>query len=94
MSLKDQRSVLGSQWLVLLVVLAGASVAFGEHAHVGPQSVVDPDPTSAGFENPNAVRCGVEAVPFILLVNPQGEVVDIHLMGDRLSAALAAQVKS
>jgi hypothetical protein len=56
--------------------------------------VINPDPTAAGFENPNAVRCGVEAVPFIVLVNPQGIVVDVHLMGDRLAAALATHVGS
>ena len=55
--------------------------------------LVNPDPTTAGFENPNALRCGVEAVPFILLVDPQGRVVDVHLMGERLPAALAEHVK-
>ena len=51
--------------------------------------LVNPDPLAGGFENPNAVRCGVEAVPFILLVNPEGIVVDLHLMGQRLPTALA-----
>jgi hypothetical protein len=50
--------------------------------------VINPDPTTAGFENPNALRCGVEAVPFILLCDPTGQVVDLHLMGDRLPAVL------
>lgn len=50
--------------------------------------VVNPDPLAAGFENANAVRCGVEAVPFIMLVDPQGNVVDIHLLGSRLAEAL------
>jgi hypothetical protein len=54
--------------------------------------VVDTDPAAAGFENANAIRCGVEAVPFVLLVNPRGEVVDIHVVGDRLAAALAQHV--
>jgi hypothetical protein len=61
--------------------------------HRAPWPVlIDPDPTSLGINNPNAVRCGVEAVPFILLVNPQGVVADVHLMGERLSTALAEHV--
>ncbi len=54
--------------------------------------VVNPDPMTPGLENANAVRCGVEAVPFILLVNPEGHVVDVHLMGERLRTALAEHV--
>ncbi len=55
--------------------------------------VVDPDPNAAGFENANAVRCGVEAVPFILLVDPTGKVADIHLMGERLATVLQQKIK-
>ena len=55
--------------------------------------VVESDFTSSGFENRNAVRCGVEAVPFILLVDPDGKVLDIHLLGDRLQQALEKTMK-
>jgi peroxiredoxin len=54
--------------------------------------LVNSDATALGFENPNAVACGVEAVPFVLLIDPNGKVADIHLMGDRLSTALAAKL--
>jgi len=57
---------------------------------IGWKVLVQADPSAAGFENPNAVRCGVETVPFVLLVNPAGNVVDMHLNGDRLKAALDA----
>ncbi len=50
--------------------------------------VVNPDPTAAGFENVNAVRCGVEAVPFALLVNREGVVTDLHVLGNRLQQVL------
>lgn len=55
--------------------------------------VVSPDPATPGFENENAVRCGVEAVPFVLLVDPDGKVTDIHLLGDRLPAALQKRIE-
>jgi hypothetical protein len=57
---------------------------------IGWKVLVQADGSAAGFENPNAVRCGVETVPFIMLVNPAGNVADIHLMGDRLKSALDA----
>lgn len=60
---------------------------------VGFKVLVQPDPNAAGFENPNAVRCGVEAVPFILLATPEGTVADIHLMGPRLEQVLSEKVK-
>ena len=50
--------------------------------------VVNPDPMAAGFENVNAKRCGVEAVPLALLVNRDGVVTDLHLLGGRLPTVL------
>ena len=61
---------------------------FLKESPIGWKVLVQPDPAAAGFENPNAVRCGVETVPFVMLVNPEGKVADIHLIGDRLKAAL------
>lgn len=55
--------------------------------------LVNADPNAAGFENENAIRCGVEAVPFVLLVDPTGQVVDIHLTQDRLTTTLQQHVK-
>ena len=54
--------------------------------------VFNSDADVPGFSSGNAVRCGVEAVPFSLLVDPQGVVVDIHLMGDRLPDAIGQWV--
>lgn len=59
---------------------------------IGWKILVQADPNAAGFENPNALRCGVEAVPFVLLVDTEGKVSEIHLMGDRLKKALAAKM--
>ena len=56
--------------------------------------VVDPDPMAAGFENPNAVRCGVEAVPLAVLVDADGVVTDLHVLGGRLNKVLAERLSS
>lgn len=50
--------------------------------------VVNPDTTMPGIQNPNAVRCGIETVPFSILVDAEGMVVEIHARGDRLDKAL------
>jgi thioredoxin-like negative regulator of GroEL len=50
--------------------------------------VVNPDPLAAGFENPNAIRCGVEAVPLAILVDKQAVVTDLHVLGNRLAVVL------
>ena len=50
--------------------------------------VVNADPLSAGFENPNAVECGVEAVPLAILVDAEGVVTDLHVLGSRLPVVL------
>lgn len=44
------------------------------------------DETSAGlYGNANAIRYGVEAVPFVMLVGRDGKVADIHVRGSDLS---------
>ncbi|MCP4194639.1 MAG: TlpA family protein disulfide reductase [Planctomycetaceae bacterium] len=50
--------------------------------------VVNPDVGAAGYQNPNALRAGVESVPYTLLMDPQGVVLDIHSKGDRLRSIL------
>lgn len=60
---------------------------------MGWKVLVQPDPNAAGFENPNSIRCGVESVPFVLLAGPDGKVVDINLLGDRLKQVLDEKVK-
>lgn len=47
------------------------------------------DPNKRGTESePNAVRCGVEGIPFMLLVGRDGEVLDLHVRGERLGTQL------
>ncbi|MCA9167122.1 MAG: TlpA family protein disulfide reductase [Planctomycetales bacterium] len=51
--------------------------------------LVNPDPQAAGFENPNAIKCGIEMIPFVMLVDADGKVIDIHLAQQRLVDALS-----
>ena len=50
--------------------------------------IVDSDSSRPAFQNPNAVRCGVESAPFSILVDPRGVVIEIHARGERLQSAL------
>ena len=44
------------------------------------------DEIAPGLEaNPNAIRYGVQAVPFVMLVGRDGKVADIHVRGTKLS---------
>ncbi len=44
------------------------------------------DEISPGLDaNPNAIRYGIQAVPFVMLVGRDGKVVDIHVRGPQLS---------
>lgn len=56
------------------------------------KTVVSGDPSATGFGNPNAVRCGVEAIPFLVLVGKDGKVVGIHVRGERLAAEIKKQL--
>ena len=47
------------------------------------------DPNAKGFDNPLAVRCGIEAIPFMLLLNKEGIVVATHTRGEELGQRLA-----
>ncbi|MBW3597987.1 MAG: redoxin family protein [Planctomycetes bacterium] len=42
------------------------------------------DPEQRGFENPLAQKFGVDAIPFMLLVDQEGKVAAIHTRGPRL----------
>ncbi|MDG2380594.1 MAG: TlpA disulfide reductase family protein [Pirellulaceae bacterium] len=56
--------------------------------------IVNPDASAAGYQNPNALRAGVESVPYTLLIGPQGVVLDIHSKGDRLQSLLKERLGS
>lgn len=51
-------------------------------------TVVSNDPSATGFDNVNAVHCGVDGIPFLVLVDPEGKVVEINPRGERLGEVL------
>lgn len=51
-------------------------------------TVISNDPNAVGFENVNAVHCGVDGIPFLVLVDPEGKVVEINPRGERLGEVL------
>jgi len=51
-------------------------------------TVVSEDPNAMGFNNPLAVACGVETIPFVVLVNGEGIVVALHARGSTLEEKL------
>ncbi|TWT30087.1 TlpA family protein disulfide reductase [Blastopirellula retiformator] len=51
-------------------------------------TVISNDPTKVGFENVNAVHCGVDGIPFLVLVDPEGKVIEINPRGERLGEVL------
>lgn len=52
-------------------------------------TVVSADPKSVGFEMPLAEKCGVAAIPFVILIGRDGKVLDLHVRGERLEEKLA-----
>lgn len=52
-------------------------------------TIVTDDPTKVGFDSPMATKYGVEAIPFVLLVDRDGIVLDIHVRGADLGKRLA-----
>jgi thiol-disulfide isomerase/thioredoxin len=63
--------------------------AFLEPQPLPWKTVVAADPNARGFENPMAVKCGVDAIPFLVLVNQEGKVEALHVRGEMLEAKLA-----
>ena len=51
-------------------------------------TVVGPDDDHRAFDHPMAVKCGVDAIPFVVLVGRDGKVAGIHVRGPRLGIAL------
>lgn len=52
-------------------------------------TLLSPDPEAIGFDNPNAVACGINSIPFIVLVDREGIVLAIHVRGEKLEEELA-----
>lgn len=54
---------------------------------VNPEPVADPN--SPEITHPLAVQCGVDAIPFLVLVGRDGKVDAIHVRGEKLEKKLA-----
>jgi thiol-disulfide isomerase/thioredoxin len=57
-------------------------------------SVVSDKAKELGFQNPHAVACGVDAIPFVMLIDRDGKVLGIHVRGERLGEELAKLFKA
>jgi thiol-disulfide isomerase/thioredoxin len=53
-------------------------------------TVVSSDPKKVGFENPLAVKCGLESIPFLVLVGRDGKAMALNPRGPELGKKLAA----
>jgi thiol-disulfide isomerase/thioredoxin len=51
-------------------------------------TVFSSDPAKVGYDCPMAERCGVNAIPFVVLVGKDGKVDGIHMRGKRLGERL------
>lgn len=52
-------------------------------------NIMTNDPTKLGLKSPMAVRCGVDSVPFTLLIDQTGKVVDINIYGQDLETKVS-----
>lgn len=57
-------------------------------------TVLSADPNAQGFENPLAIKCGIDAIPFLVLVDREGKVHALHVRGERLEQKLAELLKT
>lgn len=55
------------------------------------KNVFSADPKARGAKSPLAVKCGVEELPFLVLVERDGKVKDLHVHSAELERRLAAQ---
>ncbi len=53
------------------------------------ETVLSADPEAGGFNNPLAVKCGIDAIPFIVLVDREGNAAALHVRGPALEKKLA-----
>ncbi len=52
-------------------------------------TVVSSDQNALGFDHPLAVKCGIDAIPFIVLLDRDGKVNALHVRGEKLDQKLA-----
>jgi peroxiredoxin len=53
-------------------------------------TVLGPDPAARGLKLPLAVQCGIDDIPFMVLVDRSGKVKELHVRGAELDRQLAA----
>lgn len=51
-------------------------------------TVISADDKKRGFEHPMAVKCGIDSIPFVVLVGRDGKVLGIHVRGEKLAQRL------
>lgn len=51
-------------------------------------TVVSASDDARGFNHPSAVKCGVDAIPFMMLIGKDGKVDSIHVRGPKLKTRL------
>ena len=52
-------------------------------------TVVSADPNTRGMKTPLAIDCGIEFIPFIVLVGRDGNVAALNVRGEELGPRLA-----
>ena len=65
-----------------------AAVQAAESHEMSWLTVRSADPNQAAFKDPNAVKCGVEAIPFLVLIGADGNVAALHTRGSKLGEKL------
>ncbi len=52
-------------------------------------TVISADSNARGFDHPLAVKCGIDAIPFLVLIGRDGKVNALHVGGEKLDQKLA-----
>ncbi|PHS14508.1 MAG: hypothetical protein COA78_05790 [Blastopirellula sp.] len=55
-------------------------------------TITSDDENAVGMNTPIAVHCGVDAIPFLVLVDPKGIVIEINPRGERLGEVLQSML--
>ena len=55
-------------------------------------TITSDDENAIGMDTPIAVHCGVDGIPFLVLVDPKGIVIEINPRGERLGEVLQSML--
>ncbi len=64
------------------------AAAFLQRAELPWTTVFTPDAAAREFDMPLAKQCGVTGIPFVLLIGKDGNVIAIHVRGEKLGEEL------